>query len=314
MCRSKQVEDFLTPDLQPGQIEPIRWADNGEIVTPNAYRIGIPPQIRQNLLEYCDRLGATDIFRCLTNGDNDDGSFLLQPGTTQELVLLDDDDKENDGFNWFLQRPDSYWNSNMHWLSPMDEAAQDNYLRVLGAAGFDQVLDKIGKEFGYRGLAAYHVTFIAVSHCTHGYLHYDATETNSSVFNIIIPLILANETGPELDILQKQDTNKKSFKVGRLRYQYDVASLLGDDAYHATSAVDYRDSKEMRMAATIYVADIYPSNLDAILTDYTQHYPPQDRPDLLLAMAGKHWQANDPKAKLPRAKSRALDGDEQLKS
>ena len=39
---------------------------------------------------------------------------------------------------------------------------------------------------------------------------------------------------------------------------------------HATSAVDYRLTKEMRMAATVYVADISEDNIDAILSDYTQ--------------------------------------------
>ena len=36
-----------------------------------------------------------------------------------------------------------------------------------------------------------------------------------------------------------------------------------------------------------------------MLEDYTQHYPPKDRPDLLLAMAGKHWNRTDPSVKLP---------------
>ena len=31
---------------------------------------------------------------------------------------------------------------------------------------------------------------------------------------------------------------------------------MGDDAHHATSAVDYQDIRQMRMAATVYVAHI----------------------------------------------------------
>jgi hypothetical protein len=292
--------DCSLPELTPGQIEPIRWAKDGDVVTPNAYVIGLMPTVRLELLAYCDRLGVTDIFRYLTTNE---GS--LEPGATQELTLGEAD--------WFLQRPGSYWNSNMHWISPMNQDAHDEYLRALSAAGFDDVLQHIGDHFGFHGLAAYHVTFIAVSHCTQGYLHYDATSTNASVFNIIVPLLLANETGPELDLQAAasssssssssdpgtEDNDDDKHAVGRLRYQYDVASMMGDDAYHATSAVDYRPQNEMRMAATIYVADITVDNIDAILTDYTQQYPPNDRPELLLAMAGNHWHRDIPHARLP---------------
>jgi hypothetical protein len=81
---------------------------------------------------------------------------------------------------------------------------------------------------------------------------------------VIIPLILANETGPELDLQNydeedddeddDDDETKSDYRVGRYRYEYHVASMMGDDALHASSAVDYRVQKEMRLAATVYVA------------------------------------------------------------
>ena len=113
----------------------------------------------------------------------------------------------------------------------------------------------------------------------------------------MIPLILANTTGPELDVSGLSDDGEDIF--GRLRYEYNVASLVGDDAYHATSAADYRVNKEMRMVASIYVADITEDNIEALMSDYTQHYPPSDRPGILLDMAGIHWRPNDPSMKLP---------------
>jgi hypothetical protein len=174
-------------------------------------------------------------------------------------------------------------------------------LRALSAAGFDEILQQIGEHFNLNSLACYHVTFIAVSHCQRGYVHYDLTNTGQRAWNIIIPLLLANETGPELDLLEEK-RNSPDYagnRIGQLRYQYDVASMMGDAAYHATSAMDYRVRKEMRMAATVYVADIGEDNIDAILNHYTQHYPPRDRPELLLAMAGAHWKRDDPSARLP---------------
>jgi len=119
----------------------------------------------------------------------------------------------------------------------------------LSAAGFDDILKSVGETFGLEGLAAYHLSFIGVSHCNEGFLHYDVTQTGKRAFNIIIPLILANETGPELDL--RQDGSLEPEDVGRLRYRYDVASMVGDDCNHATSAADYRLKKEMRMAATV---------------------------------------------------------------
>jgi hypothetical protein len=277
--------DFELPDLKPGEIQQIRWKESGDVVTENAHVMGMKPQVREKMLEYCDRMGITERFRDLTYRGNP-----LDPGESEDIKIQ--------GLNWHVQRPPPNWNSNMHWISPSDANAHEDYLRALSASGFDEVLQQIGKHFGFKGLAAYHVTFIAVSQCSEGYIHYDATHTGAKVFNVIFPLLLANETGPELD-LQDNDKDENGELIGRLRYKYDVASMMGDDAYHATSAADYRRKKEMRMAATVYIADIGEDNIRPILADFTQSYPSKDRPDLLLRMAGKHWRANDPYVKLP---------------
>lgn len=284
---SRPLGDFSPDPLKPGEMAEIRWASSGDVATKWAYRLGLHESIRKTLLEYCDRMGITDIFRHVTTRDN-----ALLPGADKNLEL--------NGHNWFLQRPDKKWRSNLHWLSPGDNAAHEDYLQALSVSGFDTILRGIGEQMGMDGLVAFHVTFIAVSYSTEGYMHYDVTATGGKAYNIIIPLILANETGPELDlrsssILGEDETESL---VGRYRYEYEVASMLGDDAYHATSAVDYRASKEMRMAATIYVADVNEENAGAILNEYTQAYPPDDR-DLLMSWSGRHWRKDDTTAKLP---------------
>lgn len=143
------------------------------------------------------------------------------------------------------------------------------------------------------------MTFIAVSNSIKGYMHYDVTETGAKTFNVIVPLILANETGPELDIQSYwPDEDDGEYKTGRYRYEYDVAPMNGDDAMHASSACDYRTTKEMRMAATIYIADVNDDNVEEIMAQYTQAFPPNDR-DLLLSWAGRHWKKDDPSVKLP---------------
>jgi len=55
----------------------------------------------------------------------------------------------------------------------------------------------------------------------------------------------------------------------------------------------------MRLAATIYIAEVLPDNVYSIMADYTQAFPPPDDADLLLSWAGRHWKRDDPSAKLP---------------
>ena len=115
----------------------------------------------------------------------------------------------------------------IHRISPLDEEAHTNFLQALSAARFDEVLDSIGNYFGFNGLACYSLTFIAVSKCHKGFLHVDTSNTGagydtSRAFNIIIPLLLSNDTAPELDVASNVDENM----IGRLRYQYHIAAMV----------------------------------------------------------------------------------------
>jgi hypothetical protein len=112
-------------------------------------------------------------------------------------------------------------------ISPLNEKAQTDFLQALSMAGFDNILDSIGNYFDFEGLACYSLTFIAVSSCQEGFLHYDTHKTSddhelSRAFNIIIPLLLSNDTEPELNVASSIDG-----MIGRLRYQYDFAVMVG---------------------------------------------------------------------------------------
>jgi len=97
--------DFIPTPLRPGELSKIRWADTGEVVTPNAYRLGLAKGIRQTLLEYCHKMGITEAFRHVTSHGN-----ALEPGAETYLTL--------DGEQWYMQRPEAKWASNLQWLSP----------------------------------------------------------------------------------------------------------------------------------------------------------------------------------------------------
>jgi hypothetical protein len=272
--------------LAPGTLERVRWKDTGEAVTPWAFRVGMDPRVRQVLLEYCNRKGITDALRHVTVEGNG-----FHPGQEAKMLL--------DGQEWFLQRPGKKWHSNLHWLSPNGMAAHDDYLQALQWAGFDDVLKSIGEALQMDGLVAFHVTFIGVSQAIRGYVHIDVSQTEAKTYNVIIPLILANDTGPELDLQAFGVEGSDRDDIGRYRYVYDEAAMMGDDAYHATSAVDYRRSKEMRLAATVYIADVNERNVDRIMEEYTQAFPPRDSA-LLMSWAGRHWHPNDPTRGLPK--------------
>ena len=49
----------------------------------------------------------------------------------------------------------------------------------------------------------------------------------------------------------------------------------------------------------ILCADVNEENVNEIMAQYTQAYPPNDR-DLLLSWAGTHWKKDDPSVKLPK--------------
>jgi hypothetical protein len=206
--------EFVLESLQPGQLGNVKWKDSGKVVTPNALRLGLSDQLRSVLLDYCNKTGITDILKHVTLEGNS-----LTPG--QDVYL-----KVN-GMDWYLQRPNKSWNSNLHWLSPADHPAHEDYLQALSAAGFDDMLREIGKQLKFDGLVAFHVTFIAVSRATRGYLHKDVAETDAKTYNVIVPLILAEDTGPELDIQQWPPNKQGIMPVGRMRYDYNSASLQG---------------------------------------------------------------------------------------
>ena len=71
------------------------------------------------------------------------------------------------------------------------------------------------------------------------------------------------------------------------------------EAYHGTSACDYRNNKEMRMVASVYVADVNDENIENVMNHYTQAYPPRDI-NLLQSWKARHWKRGDPSRTLPK--------------
>jgi prolyl 4-hydroxylase len=267
--------EFVTPQLEPGELMPLVWRDTNAIATQYAFQIGFPPELITSLQSYCDRLGITELFRDLV-GPN---PIPPEDGHAGRFVQL------SDGNKWYAQRPAKKWTSNMHWVSPADEKTHEEYLKVLSEGNFDLVLDAIGRYLGLEGLVAYHLTFIGVSHSEKGYIHHDSTDTGASVYNVIIPLILEEDALPELVMIDDKDGSK----AGALKYKIGQGAMMGDDAMHGTEACDYRAKRGMRMAATVYIADVnYNNAWDITSQTLTQIFPLPDT-RWLLTQAGRHW-------------------------
>lgn len=261
-------------------ITPMSWG-GGNRISKNMYRVALPSTLLQELRTYANKMGITDFYRSLVI----DGP-PYNPGQEKSVTFQKQ--------NWMVHRPKSHWRSNMHWLSPADETAHDNYLTILSAGGFDKVLESIGAYFNLNGLSAYHLSFIGVSQCERGFIHTDVNDSGVMAFNLIIPLMLVEGESPELEILSDDETMTRFYQ-----YEYNVASMIGDDALHATASCDYISKGEMRICATVYVGDITTTNVRNLLMSLTQAYPPVGNAKHLLDRSGDHWSKTDVSKRLP---------------
>jgi len=129
------------------------------------------------------------------------------------------------------------------------------------------------------------LTFIGVSYSEKGYIHRDTHHTGGSVYNVIIPLILEDDAPPELAMTDEHEEGRQ----GALKYRLDAAVMMGDDAMHGTEACDYREKSGMRLAATVYIADINDTNADSVAKQTLTQIFPQPDAQWLMAQAGRHW-------------------------
>ena len=197
----------------------------------------------------------------------------------------------------------------MHWISPADEKTHEDYLQVLAAGDFDSVLEAIGKALRLHGLVAYHLTFIGVSHSVEGFVHHDSTATGGGVYNLIIPLLLEENVPPELILVD--DTHEE--RRGGYKYRVGVGAMMGDDAMHGTMECDYREMEDakwggewqsddtvnrkksgMRMAATVYIADVHSRNVQSIADNtLTQIFPLPEPLNIGVKERTDWWETRD---------------------
>ena len=266
--------DFVVNlQLKPSEIAPVVWQGTEEAVHQYAVSIGLDPMLSGQLREYAKEIGVMDMYWELEY-DNP-----VDPGNFRFV------DMQNGRQRYYINRPEGYWNSNMHWIQPADEFAYEEYLKVLAAGGFGDILEAIGNYYELDGLFVQGVGFIGVSYCERGYVHHDMSGTGGKFFNVLIPLILEKDAEPEL-VLRDGKTGVE----GKVKYMLNQAMVLGDDAMHATAPCDYRDTRGMRMGASIYIADINEQNMDLIISDTTTIFPVPFDDEWAMAQRARHWE------------------------
>lgn len=227
--------DFVSPVLQPGELTPIVWRESSKIVTQHAYQVGVPPELITSLLDYCKELGIIDLMQKYTTNEPIEPKDKGHNGKFLNLTKVNNVGY-NDTYQWYAQRPEKKWKSNMHWISPANEKSHEDYLRALSRGNFDKVLQGIGKALKLDSLVAYQLTFIGVSHTERGFAHHDTTTTKGGVYNIIIPLLLEDDGEPELLLWDFDPPNdSKKGKRGGYKYKIGAAAMMGDDAIHGKS-------------------------------------------------------------------------------
>ena len=254
--------------MSPNEIRNVAFED-GTTISDNLYAIGLAPRLRKTLIEFIVKNGVMKKIREIMKKS-------MKAGTTTDLSM-------SDGM-WQLQRPEN-WNSDVHWISPNEKKTQLAFMKVLKDGGIDDTLHALGTKLNFEGLSCYQLTFMAISKCSEGFIHFDTENTGNKAFTLLIPLLLKENSDPELEV-QLGDTNEM---VG-LKYEYGTGILVGDKAVHAPTVFDYTRAEEMRVMAFVYVADINKSNVQEIMKNLTQNFPPASKKNFLKD-AGNHWQA-----------------------
>ena len=162
---------------------------------------------------------------------------------------------------------------------------------ALGEAGFDHVLQAMGKHFKLDMLSCFYLSLIGVSHASYSYIHSDSN--HETVWNVIFPLVQAGNgtQDSELNLGDKEDYETRLSAVP-IRYDTRHAVILGQDGFHGTAPTDYRND-EIRIVASIYMGDFKDSFVDEYVSDWEDPpYPVENLRDALMHRI--HWSATDP--------------------
>jgi hypothetical protein len=269
--------DFLIPkNLQPGQMEPIRWREDFSPVDGpdgETFVIGFPKELHEEFTKYIANNGMMSLAKQILYKD---AKFKARE---QRIYTLDDGEK------WTAMIQGA-WNNDMIWLDPGDESAFESLLGVLRRGGFDTVLEQVGKAFDLDGLMVQGVgaIFISENKKTDN-MHSDIPGSRGSFYNIIVPVHIPEGEVSLFKVCDKGDEEGQ----GSLRLDPNVGVILGGESVHGTGECNYRDKEDFRLSFAIYVADINDQNVELIASDSTSLWPTEGDTFWFEAQKGRLW-------------------------
>mmetsp|Transcript_19416 Transcript_19416/g.44226 ORF Transcript_19416/g.44226 Transcript_19416/m.44226 type:complete len:808 (-) Transcript_19416:260-2683(-) len=272
---SRQREKFLQNPLKPGQIQPIRWKNDRTMVSVDALRIGLPPELRKELRAFMESTGVVDAAR---------DHLFSNPLESESITIRNLPHPDGKGSSLFqVHRPGMYHMSDNTWFDPGNEVTHEKELAALGRGHFDVILDALGNFYGKKSLTVYGVGIFALTQCNVGAgLHRDADGVG--VYNILIAVELVDGADPELIVATDDES-----RIGELKYEYDVGVVIGGDILHGTIECDYRHKKGIRMVASVYVAEVTDDNVEELMNESSSLFPLQHDVKWINAQRGRHW-------------------------
>lgn len=169
---------------------------------------------------------------------------------------------------------------------------------ALGEAGFDQVLDGVGRHFNLTRVSCFYPSFVGVSHADFSHMHSDSD--HEKIFNLIFPVRQVDSAESEINLGANEKYRKDPFNVPH-HYEPDHGTLLGLDGLHGTAPTDYRGvtgPQKFLLVASVYFGAFDETFVDRHVEDWQDPpYPLREnlRDALMYRM---HWSATDPTKKL----------------
>ena len=135
-----------------------------------------------------------------------------------------------------------------------------------------------------KSLVIYQTTFAVVSFCGSISLHIDYHgELHGEVWTAILPLVLVEDSAPELVI-----KHVHTAELQQLKLNLNTAVVFGPRTIHATNTLKYHDA--YRVCLLLSFGFIHKENIALVLDDITTMYPSKTDRTLLLKWARKpHW-------------------------
>jgi hypothetical protein len=200
--------------------------ERGQIVCSDTYLHEIPQVTSGILLDYIKKQGLQSIF-----AGSLDGAI--------KLGVLDSDEDDNN--NWFIERRSTPADCDMHWISPSDARTYEYLLSYLSAdGGIDNLITSIASVSPphVNSLLIYQPSFAVVSFCGSISLHIDYHgELHGAVWTAILPLILVENSAPELVIKHVHSDN-----LQQLKFNLNTAVVFGPRTLHATNSLRYHNA------------------------------------------------------------------------